>query len=520
MSKLGPNRTLLPALALVAGIALCALAVSATGRAAPPDRTLHVSYGYRLLTLDPQAAYDNVDWQILYATCVKLVNYPDRAAPAGSVPAPEAAAAAPTVSQDGLRYTFTVPDKGKRFRFSPPSNEWVTAASFQRAFERLRALDPVWGLYSAVFSDVTAVVADGTQLTVTLSRPDPDIVARLALPAMCAVPVDTPATESNTIPSAGPYYVASADLSGATLLRLNPNYHGTRPAKDFDEIEITANQPADTIADDLIAGTVDYAPSLGMPDPWWVSFRAAHPDRLQVNPQPGIDVLFLNSLRLPLALRQAVNYAVNRSTLIRLTGTFAQTPADHVVPPGVPGATSGSFYPVAGDPDRAAALAAGYTTPIRIVTPPSAYRVNEANAIAMWLRAIGLTVQISQVSAVQYYAFLADPASQWDIAVGGWYATFLDPSDVIDSLVRSDSPFNYGHFSGYDGAIADADALPLGSARDDAFAALDRSLNLDAAALVVLSNPNSRDPFSDRVGCQTFNPAFGIDLAALCRVRR
>ena len=79
----------------------------------------------------------------------------------------------------------------------------MTAASFQRAFERLRALDPVWGLYSAMFPDVTGVVADGTQLTVTLSRPDPDIVARLAMPAMCAVPVDTPAVESDTIPTAG-----------------------------------------------------------------------------------------------------------------------------------------------------------------------------------------------------------------------------------------------------------------------------------------------------------------------------
>jgi len=519
MKRLGLNRALLMAVLTLTALAISALAVSATGRAARPDRTLHVAYGDRLLTLDPQAAYDGIDWQILYATCVKLVNYPDSAAPEGSVPVPEAAAAAPTVSPDGLHYTFTVPDKGKRFKFSPPSNEWVTAASFQRAFERLRALDPVWGLYSAMFPDVTGVVADGTQLTVTLSRPDPDIVARLAMPAMCAVPVDTPAVESDTIPTAGPYYVAAADRNGLTLLRRNPNYHGVRPKKDFDEIAITANQPADAISDGLLAGTVDYAPALGMPDPWWVSFRAAHPDQLQVNPQPAINYLVLNTLRLPLALRQAVNYAVNRSTLIQLTGTFAQTPADHIVPPGVPGSTSGSFYPVGGDAARAAALAAGYTTPVQIVTPPSAYRIAEANAIATWLRAIGLTVQVSQVSAVQYYAFLADPTSQWDIAVGGWYSEFLDPSNMMDSLFRSDSPYNYGHVSGYDAAIAAADALPLGGARDSAFAELDRSLSLDAAPLVVLSNPNSRDPFSDRVGCQTFNPAFGIDLAAVCRLK-
>jgi len=70
MKRLGLNRALLMTVLTLTALAISALAVSATGRAARPDRTLHVVYGDRLLTLDPQAAYDGIDWQILYATCV------------------------------------------------------------------------------------------------------------------------------------------------------------------------------------------------------------------------------------------------------------------------------------------------------------------------------------------------------------------------------------------------------------------------------------------------------------------
>ena len=46
--------------------------------------------------------------QIAYATCAKLLNYPDEAAPAGTRLVPEVAASLPRVSRDGRTYTFTV----------------------------------------------------------------------------------------------------------------------------------------------------------------------------------------------------------------------------------------------------------------------------------------------------------------------------------------------------------------------------------------------------------------------------
>ena len=61
------------------------------------------------------------------------------------------------------------------------------------------------------------------------------------------------------------------------------------------------------------------------------------------------------------------------------------------------------------------------------------------------------------------------------------------------------------------------DASPLQPpARDDAYAALDHDLMADAAPWAPFANINSRDFFSARIGCHTFNPFFGMDLAALC----
>ena len=47
---------------------------------------------------------------------------------------PEAAGALPTVSNGGKTYTFTVP---KKYQFSPPSNQYVTANTFKFVINRL-----------------------------------------------------------------------------------------------------------------------------------------------------------------------------------------------------------------------------------------------------------------------------------------------------------------------------------------------------------------------------------------------
>ena len=54
------------------------------------------------------------------------------------------------------------------------------------------------------------------------------------------------------------------------------------------------------------------------------------------------------------------------------------------------------------------------------------------------------------------------------------------------------------------------------TARYLAYGKLDVDTNRNSAPLVPIGNPLSQDFFSARIGCQVYQPVYGMDLAALC----
>ena len=176
------------------------------------------------------------------ATCARLYNYPDQPAPEGAQLVPEIAAGPPTVSAGGRRYEFRI---RSGYRFSPPSGEPVTAASFVRAIER--TLDPRMGAYAGELmgdivgaeayaagraADVTGLEARGDRLIIELTRPAGDLTARLAATFFCPVPPGTPVDPKGVdlLPSAGPYYVASHDARAKLRAAPQPELRRTAPA--------------------------------------------------------------------------------------------------------------------------------------------------------------------------------------------------------------------------------------------------------------------------------------------------
>ena len=106
----------------------------------------------------------------------------------------------PAVSPDGRTFTFTI---RPGLRFSPPSDQPVTAATFKYTIER--ALSPALGpdapavsvasdiagvpAYRAGSSDhISGIRAAGDTLTITLVRTAPDFPERIALSYFCPVP--------------------------------------------------------------------------------------------------------------------------------------------------------------------------------------------------------------------------------------------------------------------------------------------------------------------------------------------
>src|SRR6266508_2570872 len=89
-------------LALAVGACLlvaAAMAGTASGKSAKTGGTMRLNMSATDVDFtDPSLAYGTISWQIEFATALKLVNYPDKAPPAGGRLQPEAAVGLPIVS--------------------------------------------------------------------------------------------------------------------------------------------------------------------------------------------------------------------------------------------------------------------------------------------------------------------------------------------------------------------------------------------------------------------------------------
>lgn len=125
---------------LAVGLALLFAAAirSAEAGTAPRGGTFRIAWpafgAGPLRDIDPALVYTTATaWGLLDASCAPLLRRPDLPPPAGYRPVPEAAAAFPKVSANGLTYTFTI---RPGFRFANGSK--LTARNFAAAIGRLK----------------------------------------------------------------------------------------------------------------------------------------------------------------------------------------------------------------------------------------------------------------------------------------------------------------------------------------------------------------------------------------------
>jgi peptide/nickel transport system substrate-binding protein len=258
-----------------AWVTVDAQTIRPTGRPTS-NETLRMDAAIDVDYMDPARAQYGLAWELLYATCAKLLNYPDRPGLAGAQLTPEVAKSLPVRSADGRTYTFTI---RSGFRFSPPLNAPVTAQTFKHTIER--ALNPKMrdpfayefadiagaGAYMAgTAPHISGVVVHRDTLTIHLLAPAPDFPSRIAEPALCAVPSATPIEPQGVrvIPSAGPYYVSSYTPGQGVVLLRNPNYRGNRPHQ-LARIEMAADISSQHGVANIAAETADYTFLFGSP---------------------------------------------------------------------------------------------------------------------------------------------------------------------------------------------------------------------------------------------------------------
>jgi len=515
----------------------------------PTGGTLIVNRPSPLLriSLDPALVVEPNGSQIMYSACLNLVNYPDAGGIRGKRLVPDAATTLPTLSRDGRTLTFVIRDG---LRFSPPSDQIVTAATFKSSFERalngqlskpdppfaLGYLDDVVGaraFAAGKTAHVPGIVARGNTLILNLRHADPAIPARLAGTTFCALPTDTPARPlRGAIPSAGPYYVASESQTQGIELDRNPNYHGSRP-HSLQKIIIRYGMSTEQSTQQIESGAADFS-MLGLPveeqaglarryGPGSPAAKAGH-QQYFVFPKLGVNYLALNTRRplfANLSTRRAVNYAIDRTALARAGGDpyypGSDQESDTYLAPGMPGYRDTQAISPRPDLARARRLvgaARGKTAILDVceLAPcPQLGRIVKHD-----LAAIGIHVAVRQLDLGAMFAVASNPNGNYDITLAGFGPDSMDPGDFLEQqLVGEGANYAHYHNPALDRSFAAANRL-TGTRRLLAYANLATKLVLGDAPWAVFGSSRSRDFFSRRIGCVTYQPLYGIDLGALC----
>jgi len=291
--------------------------------------------------------------------------------------------------------------------------------------------------------------------------------------------------------------------------------------------------PSDSVRE-IEAGRADYALD-GVPTSEHAKLTARYGERSRaardrrqqyfVNAAPEFFYIALNTSRAPFSdasLRKAANYAIDRHELIRLIEPlFVAEPTDQYLPPVLDGFRDTAIYPSTADPAAARRLVGNRR--VKAVMYACAFVcVPLAQTVKRRLQAVGIDVEIREFSFDQLRTRLGKSSEPFDLTVEVSHSDTTDPARYLRPMfdgrtILKTHNGNFSHFDDptYNRALAAAAKLS-GPRRSEAYARLDTELARNAAPIVAVAIPMHQDFFSARIGCQVYNPIYGMSLAALC----
>jgi len=512
--------------------------------------------------LDPAFAWQADAWRALSMLYDGLVAYRKAGGAPGATLVPDLAVNLPIPTDGGRTYRFQL-RKGLEFSDGSP----VRASDFRASMERLLRLNGVSvpPFYSGILGaehcsaqlgrcdlreGIEVDDAAGT-VTIHLSAPDPDLLAKLALPFAFVLPSDAaepdqPVTDLDRfgdvgayrIPGTGPYVAASFDPKDELRLTRNPRFKpfapDAQPDGYPDQIVVRIlgdgnTQERRSAVGEVEAGRSDWTSGLSPEEIERLAVRNA--GQLHTTPVGGVQHLMLNTRQRPFSdvrARRALAYAIDRNRLAMLAGgELVARPTCQVLPPTVPGYRPYCPYtldPAAGiwsAPDLALArrlakrsntLGEHVVIAIQVGSPADP---GIAEYVARVLRRVGYRAS----TRVENDAFGAmfDSHSTVDAMRLGWLQDYAAPANFIEPLftckANQDGGVNVSQFCDprVDALISRARATKNASATAEAWARIDRLL-VDESPAVPLYALRDADFVSKQVGNYTFNPQFGVLL--------
>jgi ABC-type transport system substrate-binding protein len=189
----------------------------------------------------------------------------------------------------------------------------------------------------------------------------------------------------------------------------------------------------------------------------------------------------------------------------------------------MPGFKDARIYPSSPDLATARRLAGTGRRNAVLYTCNGSVCAQLAQVVKTDLAAIGIDVEVKVFPIPTLLGRVNRRDEPYDLAfLGGWIADYADPDDFLNFVIGTGGAGSFPGLSfddpAYQRAI-EAAAKLTGPVRYLTYGKLDAVAARTYAPTVAIGNYISQDFFSARIGCQVYQPIYGMDLAALC-IRR
>jgi peptide/nickel transport system substrate-binding protein len=303
------------------------------------------------------------------------------------------------ISDDGLTYTFHL-RSGVKFHDGTDMNADDVVFSLNRA----RAEDST-NAQKALFAGIETVEAvDPMTVKVTLSAPNGAFTFNMAWGDAVIVGEESIADAATHPVGTGPFTFSEWAKGDHVTMTRNDGYWGDAPALASATFKFISDPNAAFAA--MMAGDVDAFPNFPAPETL-AQFTADPRFNVIIGSTEGETILSTNNKSGPLAdvkVREAIAHAINRQDIIDGAMNGYGTPiGTHMAPhnPAYVDLTGQSGF----DPDLSKKLlaeAGQSDLTLRLMLPPPPYARRGGEIIAAQLRAVGITVEISNLEWAQW----------------------------------------------------------------------------------------------------------------------
>jgi peptide/nickel transport system substrate-binding protein len=413
-------------------------------------------------SLDPSIDFTTQGGEVHWLTHLGPYSFAHATGTAGTQIIPSVAQAAPTVSDGGKTYTFTI-RSGLKYSDGTP----VKASDLTFAIERDLKLG--WSAASFLTSTIvgadeyakgkakgiSGITTDDTsgKTTIHLVKPYGAFVDVLAVPGVSYLPPSTPMKpEPNNPPiGIGPYVIKNVQPNVGFTLALSPNYASEAipgiPAGHM-TVNVKVESNTTTEASDVLNNSADVFDWGDTIPPALIQQVSQQKDRYHSWETNKTFYWFLNTTQKPFTstlARQAVAYAVDRPALARI-GSGALVPGCFLLPPQMVGHPTGPcpYGNVNASPDVAKAKQMVQQSgmagqPVTVWAENRQPRLQWAENYAQTLNAIGFKATLKTIADADYFSTIETLKNHPQTGFADWQQDFPNPTDFYQNLVDANA---------------------------------------------------------------------------------